>query len=59
MEKNENVLELDCSQALALIDKINKGCVIHPLSSSALNEHIKGCSKCAEKLNEITKGQKE
>lgn len=65
MEENENVLALDCSQALALIKKISEGRVIHPLNSSALdehikgNEHIEGCLKCAERLNEITKGQKE
>lgn len=59
MKKNRNVLELDCPQALALIKKISEGCVIHPLDSSALDNHIKGCPRCAEKLNEITKKQRE
>lgn len=59
MKKIENVLALDCSQALALIEKIAGGSIIHPLSSSALDNHIKGCAECAEKLNEVTKGQEE
>lgn len=59
MKKNENVLVLDCPQALALIKKISEGCVIHPWSSSALDDHIKGCTKCAKKLDEITKEQEE
>ena len=59
MKKNENVLVIDCSQALILIKKISEGCVIHPLSSSALDNHIKKCSKCAKRLIEVTKEQRE
>ena len=57
MKKNDDVLALDCSQALVLIEKIDGGSIIHPLSSSALDKHIETCPKCAEKLNEITKKQ--
>ena len=59
MKKIDDVLVLDCSQALALIKKISEGRVIHPLSSSALDEHIKGCTECAKRLIEVIKEQRE
>ena len=55
MGKSNNVLVFDCSQAVAIIKKVNEGYVLHPLSSSALEKHIKECPECAEKLNEALK----
>ncbi|MEA2098051.1 MAG: hypothetical protein U9P70_03185 [Patescibacteria group bacterium] len=60
MKKNDDVLELNCSQALEIIEEIGEGRVVmHPLSFSALNNHISGCSECAKRLIEATKKQRE